>query len=373
MSTYRLIDRGRLLGVVDPVEPIELHDDDDVAREAAAVAGRLATAGVGRAAATFGGDRRRRGGCHRAVAGGGRRQPAARAGVAALAPPAGRRPARPARRCLQSSLGRYAAGSRATPDPAAGRLHVVAMVCADFAGAYNDYGMRRWFVRPRPSLEGGSIVELLGTGWDPTARRPPRSASWRRPCCRSAPPDRTHPDADLLAQHAAGLRLPVGARQRAPGSAGTPRAPVRRSTWPTRPPALGPNCCATRRSSIQPTSPVWRRPVGARIQDDIVDGAVPITGDDAVVRGGPDTYPACQALAAAARASGASAVVGAFSGAGRRRGGRLAGGSWAGARFPADAQVLVLYGARPDLVGQRAVAAGHPPADLVADVRPLYG
>ena len=41
------------------------------------------------------------------------------------------------------------------------------MVCADLRGGYNDYGMRRWFVRPRPSLEGASIVDLLGPAWDP--------------------------------------------------------------------------------------------------------------------------------------------------------------------------------------------------------------
>jgi hypothetical protein len=167
MSTYRLIERGRLLGVVDAGEPVELHDVGDVAREAAAVADRLATAGVGRAAAAL------------VVSGDGGADAIERLLAAVDANPLPEREWQPLRHLLgdellgllvnvsQSSLGRYASGTRPTPDLVAGRLHVVAMVCADLRGAYNDYGMRRWFVRPRPSLEGGSIVELLGTAWDP--------------------------------------------------------------------------------------------------------------------------------------------------------------------------------------------------------------
>ena len=167
LSTYRLIERGRLLGVVDAGEPIELHDVDDVAREAASVADRFADAGVGRAAAAL-------------VAGGdGGAEAIARLLAAVDANPLPEREWQPLRHLLgdellsllvgvsHSSLGRYASGTRVTPDLVAGRLHVVAMVCADLRGAYNDYGMRRWFVRPRPSLEGGSIAELLGTAWDP--------------------------------------------------------------------------------------------------------------------------------------------------------------------------------------------------------------
>jgi len=66
-----------------------------------------------------------------------------------------------------SSLARYASGVRATPDPVAARLHHVALVVADLAGSYNDRGIRRWFERPRPQLDGATPVSLLREGWDP--------------------------------------------------------------------------------------------------------------------------------------------------------------------------------------------------------------
>jgi hypothetical protein len=72
------------------------------------------------------------------------------------------------------SLRRYASGRRTTPDDVADRLHFVALVVADLAGAYNPLGIRRWFERPRPQLGGASPIEALGEGWrplDPSARR----------------------------------------------------------------------------------------------------------------------------------------------------------------------------------------------------------
>jgi hypothetical protein len=64
-----------------------------------------------------------------------------------------------------SSLRRYAAGERATPQPLAERLHWLALVVGDLAGAYNEFGIRRWFDRPRTQLDGHSPRQLLGTGW----------------------------------------------------------------------------------------------------------------------------------------------------------------------------------------------------------------
>lgn len=66
-----------------------------------------------------------------------------------------------------SSLRRYAAGERRTPDEVAARLHWVALVASDLAGAYNAYGIRRWFDRPRVQLEGRSPRALLGKRWSP--------------------------------------------------------------------------------------------------------------------------------------------------------------------------------------------------------------
>jgi len=51
-----------------------------------------------------------------------------------------------------SSLRRYTAGARPTPDDVAARLHHVALIVGDIAGSYNDIGVRRWFTRPRTQL-----------------------------------------------------------------------------------------------------------------------------------------------------------------------------------------------------------------------------
>jgi hypothetical protein len=66
-----------------------------------------------------------------------------------------------------SSLRRYAGAERETPQATADRLHWLAMVVADLAGAYNDYGIRRWFDRPRAQLDGRSPRQLLGARWSP--------------------------------------------------------------------------------------------------------------------------------------------------------------------------------------------------------------
>lgn len=65
------------------------------------------------------------------------------------------------------SVRRYTRGDRATPDGVAARLHSLAMVVSDLSGAYNDFGIRRWFDRPRDALGGVSPRQLLEAGWDP--------------------------------------------------------------------------------------------------------------------------------------------------------------------------------------------------------------
>ena len=60
-----------------------------------------------------------------------------------------------------SSLRRYAAGDRRTPDDVAWRLHLVARLLAALVGSYNDYGIRRWFERRRSALGGATPAELL--------------------------------------------------------------------------------------------------------------------------------------------------------------------------------------------------------------------
>jgi hypothetical protein len=67
------------------------------------------------------------------------------------------------------SLGRYLAGSRAWPDHVAARIHWLAIVVSDLQGAYNRFGVRRWFDRKRVQLDGRSPREALGEGWDPAS------------------------------------------------------------------------------------------------------------------------------------------------------------------------------------------------------------
>ncbi len=76
-----------------------------------------------------------------------------------------------------SSLRRYAAGARATPDDVAARLHFVALVVGDLSGSYNEIGVRRWFRRRRTQLDGRSPAELLGDAWDPEDQGPERVRS----------------------------------------------------------------------------------------------------------------------------------------------------------------------------------------------------
>ncbi len=73
-----------------------------------------------------------------------------------------------------SSLVRYEKRERRTPDDVAARLHFLALVVGDLAGAYNDIGIRRWFERPRTALDGRSPASLLRRGWSPDEEAPRR-------------------------------------------------------------------------------------------------------------------------------------------------------------------------------------------------------
>lgn len=66
-----------------------------------------------------------------------------------------------------SSARRYFAGTRTTPDAVAARLHFLAFVVGDLAGAYNDVGVRCWFHRPRKLLNGNTPARLLDGDWGP--------------------------------------------------------------------------------------------------------------------------------------------------------------------------------------------------------------
>jgi hypothetical protein len=72
------------------------------------------------------------------------------------------------------SVRRYREGTRATPDAVAGRLHYLATLVGDLAGAYNDFGIRRWFERPRKALDGRAPQSWLRGEWSPDASGPRR-------------------------------------------------------------------------------------------------------------------------------------------------------------------------------------------------------
>ena len=74
----------------------------------------------------------------------------------------------------QSSVRRYLSGSRPTPDTVAARLHFLAFIVGDLAGAYNNIGVRRWFDRPRKRLNGSPPARLLAGLWSPDDEGPQR-------------------------------------------------------------------------------------------------------------------------------------------------------------------------------------------------------
>jgi len=73
-----------------------------------------------------------------------------------------------------ASVRRYLRGDRATPDSVAARLHFLSMVVSDLSGAYNDFGIRRWFGRVRSGLDGLAPREFLTDDWDPDEPGPRR-------------------------------------------------------------------------------------------------------------------------------------------------------------------------------------------------------
>lgn len=76
-----------------------------------------------------------------------------------------------------ASIRRYARTVRTTPDDVAGRLHWLALIVGDLAGAYNEIGIRQWFDRKRVQLDGRTPAQLLAGGWKPDDPGPQRVRS----------------------------------------------------------------------------------------------------------------------------------------------------------------------------------------------------
>ena len=73
-----------------------------------------------------------------------------------------------------SSVRRYRATARTTPDDVAERLHFLSLVVGDLAGAYNEIGIRQWFERNRTQLDGRTPFDFLKGRWKPAQSGPRR-------------------------------------------------------------------------------------------------------------------------------------------------------------------------------------------------------
>jgi hypothetical protein len=73
-----------------------------------------------------------------------------------------------------SSIRRYRANARTTPDDVAERLHFLSLVVGDLAGAYNEIGIRQWFERKRAQLDGRTPLDWLKGRWKPVQTGPRR-------------------------------------------------------------------------------------------------------------------------------------------------------------------------------------------------------
>jgi hypothetical protein len=66
-----------------------------------------------------------------------------------------------------TSVRRYKAAARTTPDDVADRLHFLSLIVGDLSGAYNEIGIRQWFERKRAQLDGHTPLERLKAPWKP--------------------------------------------------------------------------------------------------------------------------------------------------------------------------------------------------------------
>ena len=73
-----------------------------------------------------------------------------------------------------SSIRRYKAAARTTPDEVAERLHFLSLIVGDLSGAYNEIGIRQWFERKRAQLDGRTPLDSLNAPWKPTQPGPRR-------------------------------------------------------------------------------------------------------------------------------------------------------------------------------------------------------
>jgi hypothetical protein len=67
-----------------------------------------------------------------------------------------------------ASLQRYQNGDREAPDAIAEKAHFLTSVIAALEGTYNEFGVRRWFERPRSVFNNRTARQLLSRRWTPS-------------------------------------------------------------------------------------------------------------------------------------------------------------------------------------------------------------
>ena len=155
-----------------------------------------------------------------------------------------------------SSAGRYERGERATPDAVAARLHFLALLVGDLAGAYNPIGIRRWLQRRRAALDGRAPADLLAGEWQPDDEGAARVRELARSLVDS-PATRSRSVTPTRACRSSAKT------QANPSPVGTTPATAPSTISRTRQTVRGPSSCGTRRSARRKISPRSAAPSGS--------------------------------------------------------------------------------------------------------------
>jgi hypothetical protein len=262
-----------------------------------------------------------------------------------------------------SSVRRYRANARTTPDDVADRLHFLSLVVGDLAGAYNEIGIRQWFERKRAQLDGRTPLDWLKGRWKPAQPGPPAHSTSRASVGRLT--------RHMILYRHADSRFPFlweGADQPPARWHGRGEGPVQYladtpdGAWAE----------FLRHEGITEESELVnvRRALWAVEAPDGLTAEAPRLAP-AVLTGGIETYEECQREARRLRNNGGRALRAPSAALlpGTARGWKVDGGVQPAAER--DGNVLVVFGARPELVGWMAAFAARPRSDLLARVRHL--
>ncbi len=116
-----------------------------------------------------------------------------------------------------TSVRRYKAAARTTPDDVADRLHFLSLIVGDLSGACNEIGVRQWFERKRAQLGGRTPLDHLKAPWKPGQPGPRLVQDLARALT-------AHPPHDRLPARRPALPFPLGER----------RPATRPPAWPRR-------------------------------------------------------------------------------------------------------------------------------------------